>query len=73
MRPFRRHIEIDSRGRFSSENIPPGTYELTLNAAVNQQQAPGFSPVKQTITITHGVETEVILEVNLTGRKEGSN
>ncbi|HYJ85266.1 MAG TPA: carboxypeptidase regulatory-like domain-containing protein [Pyrinomonadaceae bacterium] len=73
MRPFRRHIEVDSRGRFSSENIPPGTYELTLNVAVNQQQAPGFPPVKQTITITHGVETEVILEVNLTGRKEGSN
>lgn len=73
LRPFRRHIEADSRGRFSSENIPPGTYELTLNVAVNQQQAPGFSPVKQTITITHGVETEVILEVNLTGRKEGSN
>lgn len=73
MRPFRRHIEVDSRGRFSSENIPPGTYELTLNVAVNQPQAPGFSPVKQTITITHGVETEVILEVNPTGRKEGSN
>jgi protocatechuate 3,4-dioxygenase beta subunit len=73
VRTVRRHIEIDSRGRFISENIPPGTYELTLNGAVNQQQSPGFSPVKQTITITHGVETEITLEVNLTGRKEGSN
>jgi hypothetical protein len=72
-RPFRRHIEVDSRGRFSTENIPPGTYEVTLNASLNQQEAPRFSPVKQTITITHGVETQVTLDVNLTGRKEGSN
>ncbi len=73
MRPFRRHIEVDSRGRFSSENIPTGTYELTLNVAVNHQEIPGLAPVKQTITITNGVETQVNLEVNVTGRKEGSN
>jgi len=73
IRHFRRHIEVDSRGRFSTENIPPGTYEITLNASLSQQEAPGFSPVKQTITITDGVETQVTLEVNLSGKKEGSN
>jgi hypothetical protein len=71
-RGFRRHIEVDSRGRFTAENIPPGTYELTLRAALGQKEPPGFSPVKQTVIITHGVETQVTIEVNLTG-KEGSN
>jgi protocatechuate 3,4-dioxygenase beta subunit len=72
-RAFTRHLEVDSRGRFNSESIPAGTYELTLIAGLNQRQGPAFSPVKQTITITHGVETQVTMEVNLTGRKEGSN
>lgn len=71
-RGFSRHIEVDSRGRFTAENIPPGTYDLTLRAAFGQKEVPGFSPVKQTVTITHGVETQVTVEVNLTG-KEGSN
>jgi protocatechuate 3,4-dioxygenase beta subunit len=72
-RGFKRFIEVDSLGRFSSENVPPGTYELTLDAWRGNQAVPGFSPVKQTVTITHGVETQVTLEVNLTIKKEGSN
>lgn len=58
-----RFIEVDARRRFVAEEIPTGTYQLTL--------APGpgittFEPVTRTITVTNGTETQVILTVNLT-------
>ncbi|HKR60943.1 MAG TPA: carboxypeptidase-like regulatory domain-containing protein [Pyrinomonadaceae bacterium] len=72
-RGFRRFIEIDSRFKFSSENIPPGTYDLTVRGAVGGKELSGFTPVKQTVVITHGVETQVTVEVNYTPGKEGAN
>jgi len=56
-----RNIEVDVRGHFLVENIPPGTYELTLTARGNP---PAFEPVKRTITVANGAETQVVIVVN---------
>lgn len=60
-------IEVDGRGHFLAENVPPGTYELTV---LTPKQPPAFEPVTRTITVANGAETQVILVVNL-GRKVG--
>lgn len=69
-RGFRGHSEVDSRGRFTMEGIPPGTYELIIRATLGQLAFPNFTPVRQTISVTHGVETQVTVEVDLAARKE---
>jgi Carboxypeptidase regulatory-like domain len=66
-RRFPAAVEVDSRGHFSLENIPPGTYEVTLRGSQQQKDVPGFTPLKKTITIIHGQETEVTFEVDLGG------
>lgn len=68
---FRQGIEVDSRGRFVAEDVPPGTYDLTLNATKNQRDLPAITPIKRTVTITNGAATEINLEVDLSARKEG--
>lgn len=60
-------IEVDGRGHFFAENVPPGTYELSV---LTPKQPPAFEPVTRTITVANGAETQVILVVNL-GRKVG--
>jgi hypothetical protein len=66
-------VEVDARGRFVSENIPPGTYELTLYGAIpGPQRAQAFEPVKQTITVENGAELRVIFLVDLAVKKTGS-
>jgi protocatechuate 3,4-dioxygenase beta subunit len=55
-----RYIEVDARGHFFAEEIPPGTYELTLTVRGN---TPPFEPVKRTITVANGAETQVVLVV----------
>jgi hypothetical protein len=57
-----RFIEVDARGHFVAEFVPPGTYELTIGARTNP---PPFAPVSRTITIANGAETQVVLVVNL--------
>jgi protocatechuate 3,4-dioxygenase beta subunit len=61
-----RFIEVDARGHFVASDIPPGTYELTVSA---RTKAPAFEPVTRTITVANGAETQVILVVNLAGKK----
>jgi protocatechuate 3,4-dioxygenase beta subunit len=62
------NIEVDARGHFLAEDVPPGTYELTLKPGAG---SPAFEPVMRTITVANGAETQVILVVNLTGKKVG--
>lgn len=65
--------EIDARGRFVSENIPPGTYELSLHGITpGSRSAQAFEPVKQTITVANGAEVRVIFVVDLAAKKAGS-
>lgn len=67
-------VEVDARGRFVSENIPPGTYEVTLYGAIpGPQPAQAFEPVKQTITVANGAELRVIFVVDLAVKKTGSH
>ena len=60
-------IEVDARGHFLAEDVPPGTYELTLKPGAG---IPAFEPVMRTVTVANGAETQVILVVNL-GKKVG--
>ena len=60
-------IEVDTRGHFLVEDVPPGTYELTLKPGAG---IPAFEPVLRTVTVANGAETRVILVVNL-GKKVG--
>jgi protocatechuate 3,4-dioxygenase beta subunit len=67
-----RYIEVDARGRFVSETIPPGTYELTLRGATTDPNQPRlFEPVKRTITVANGTESRVIFVVDLAANKAG--
>lgn len=68
----KRTIEVDSRGHFFAEDLPPGTYQLTVYAQLGNRGVPGFTPVKQMVTITRGNETQVTVNVDL-DRKPGSN
>jgi hypothetical protein len=61
-RPF---IEVDARGQFVAENIPPGTYELKTYATVARRSLPGIPQVTRTVTITNGVETDVNIVLDL--------
>jgi protocatechuate 3,4-dioxygenase beta subunit len=64
---YNHFIEVDARGHFLAEDVPPGTYELTLKSRAD---IPAFEPVTRTITVANGAETQVILVVNL-ARKAG--
>lgn len=66
---FVRGVEVDVRGHFLAENIPPGTYELTLSAAgPDRTPAAAFAPVTRTVTVESG-QVQVVLVVNLAARK----
>lgn len=57
-----RFVEIDTRGHFTVQDLPPGSYELTLKPRGNTT---AFEPVTRTITVANGSETAVVLVVNL--------
>jgi len=54
------NIEIDARGHFLAEEVPPGTYELTLKS---RGDTAAFEPVMRTVTVANGAETQVSLVV----------
>lgn len=60
-------IEVDARGHFLAEGIAPGTYELTARP----RTAIPVEAATRTITVANGTETQVILVVNLAGKKVG--
>jgi protocatechuate 3,4-dioxygenase beta subunit len=65
--------QVDSRGRFLIEGLPMGDYELTLQA-----YTPGtprrIAPVKQSVTVTNGVQAEVSFTLDLNSKQpEGGN
>ncbi|HMY71954.1 MAG TPA: carboxypeptidase-like regulatory domain-containing protein [Blastocatellia bacterium] len=71
--------EIDPRGQFRIENLPPGEYEVFLSIGYRTQEPPpGFDElqklvanVKQRVTLTDNAETQVTLTLDLS-RKEGN-
>jgi protocatechuate 3,4-dioxygenase beta subunit len=69
-----RGAQVDSRGRFVIEGLSSGDYELTLQAFVPGIPPRRFAPVKQSVTISNGVEAEVVLTLDLNAKlPEGRN
>jgi hypothetical protein len=63
----------DSRGKFAIDGLFPGEYELSLHF----QPKPGegnplmnLRPLKQTVTVTNGVETQVTFVVALNEKNQ---
>ena len=70
-RRFTRQLELDARFHFAAENIPPGNYELFLRPVTSDgKDAPGFEPVKQTVTVANAAE-EVNLVFDVNAKKGG--
>jgi protocatechuate 3,4-dioxygenase beta subunit len=68
---FNRYVEVDARGHFVAENLPPGAYELSLHAVgADRKPVPAFEPLTKTVTVANG-EVQVILVVNLAAKKVG--
>jgi len=67
-RRFNRQAKMDGRLHFVVENIPPGTYELVVQgvtSAAGAKPAPPVELLKQTVTVTNGVEVKLNLVVDL--------
>lgn len=60
--PYRRSVEVDARGHFLAENIPPGTYDLK---AESRSETPAFEPVTRSITVSNGMEVPVTIVIDI--------
>jgi hypothetical protein len=63
---------VDSRGRFLIEGLTTGVHEISLRVFVPSQSggrmlSPLQSPVRQTVSVTSGTESEVTLTLDLNG------
>lgn len=63
-------IAVDSRGRFFADNVPAGTYELSLTpflaAPLNNESAPKKLPeIRHVVTVKEGIGADVTLIVDL--------
>ncbi|HWP56051.1 MAG TPA: carboxypeptidase regulatory-like domain-containing protein, partial [Pyrinomonadaceae bacterium] len=62
---------IDARGHFWLKNLPPGLYEITVEA--DYLEIPGVTPskypapIKQTVTIQNNAESQVLMVLDLKG------
>jgi protocatechuate 3,4-dioxygenase beta subunit len=73
-RRFQRQSDIDGRLHFVLENIPPGTYELVVQGVTRGTDAKPVPPVeflKQTVTVSNGLEVKLNLVVDLGAGKVG--
>jgi hypothetical protein len=59
--------ETDARGRFLIEGLATGLYEVTVTAYVPEWR--GRRTIKQTVTVTDGSATDVLLTLDLTPPK----
>ena len=55
------HTRVDSRGQFVFERVPPGNYEVGVNAYLQS----GRVSARQTVVTTNGVPTEITITLNL--------
>ena len=53
--------QVDARGRFAFERVPPGNYEITATVYMNNKRG----TAKQSVVASNGTVTEVTLTVNL--------
>ncbi len=59
--------EVDARGRFLIEGVPPGTYDLSVNGSYPSDRERPLSAT-QSITVTDGAVTEVVISLDLARR-----
>lgn len=67
--------QVDSRGRFTVEGVSTGEYELILQTYIVDTGTPrNLAPITKNVTVTNGVESEVIFTVDLYAKQpEGGN
>jgi outer membrane usher protein FimD/PapC len=56
-----KYQQVDARGRFVFERVPPGNYELRATVYLNNKQV----TTKQSVVASNGTVTEVTLTVDL--------
>jgi hypothetical protein len=56
--------QVDARGRFMIEGVPPGAYDLSVNV-INAGPRDRGASATQSITVTDGAVTEVVLSIDL--------
>jgi protocatechuate 3,4-dioxygenase beta subunit len=66
--PANRGAQVDARGRFLIEGLPTGDYDLILQAIIPEAPARRIAPVKQSVTVANGVETETTMTLDLNAR-----
>jgi protocatechuate 3,4-dioxygenase beta subunit len=72
--PGTRGAQVDSRGRFIIEGMPTGEYELTLQTFIPGNPPRRLMHIKQSVTVTNGVEAEVVMTLDLSAKQpEGRN
>lgn len=64
------YVEVDARGQFFADNIPPGTYELRTRITRARDNFSKLAPETQLVNIAHDVETDVTVVLNLTPEGE---
>jgi hypothetical protein len=71
--PMSRGSQVDARGHYLIEGLATGEYEISLYAylVTTSSRPRGFPPIKQNVTVTSGVATEVNLTFDLNTIKEG--
>ena len=72
-KPFAGHgAEVDSRGQFIIEGLPPGEYEVSINPAYNSPPTRKLPTVKQTITVVNDSTSEAAITFDLNAMTEGA-
>ena len=67
-----RPSQVDARGNFLMEGIPPGNYEVSLQFfGAGAPQQPRWA--KREVSVQNGVVTDVMLTVDLTNATEAVN
>jgi hypothetical protein len=66
-------VFVDARGHFVITNLPPGTYEVTVQVGIggSAAQSRSLPPQKQLVSVTNGSESEVTFVVDLTPKPGG--
>jgi protocatechuate 3,4-dioxygenase beta subunit len=59
---YMRPPQVDERGHFLLEGIPPGQYELT--AQIFGPEVPAAKIIKQQVSLTHGAVTDVTITID---------
>ncbi|HSE15494.1 MAG TPA: carboxypeptidase-like regulatory domain-containing protein [Pyrinomonadaceae bacterium] len=65
-----RHLTgaVDARGHFAVENVPPGTYEISVTTFGSDRTISTYTPVPRTVNVESG-PVQIVLVVDFTAKK----